>query len=250
MNRIFLRRTPIFALLLATSAPWLTAATVTVAGLTEPFQDAILSAPVPGIIAENKFKEGDTVRKGDALVDLDRRIEELDVARRKVILEQARKEFEVTRTLFERPNSSTPKVDVEKRELEYNVARVEHELAQEQLKRRQVLAPFDGVIAELFLETGEACQAQQPLVRLVDPRRCYFVCNVESRSAHHLETGRPVELEIDAGARPVRLTGRITFVSPVIDAASGLLKIKAVFDNTSGSIRPGAAGRMSFESAP
>jgi RND family efflux transporter MFP subunit len=223
---------------------------VTVSGITEPMLDAILSTPVAGIIAGTKFQEGDAVKKGDPLVDLDRRIEELDVARRKAVFEQSRNEFQITKTLFEKPNSSTPKVDVEKRELEYNVARVEYELAQEQLKRRQVAAPFDGVIAELFLETGEACQAQQPLVRLVDARQCYFVCNVESRAGHHLRTGTQVDLEIEAGASPVKVTGLIRFVSPVVDAASGLLKVKAVFENPGGAIRPGVAGKMTLPAAP
>jgi len=215
-------------------------------GITEPVLDATLSSAVAGIVKQRHFGEGEAVTKGDVLIELDRRLEELDVTRRKSIYEQAEHEFLVTKALFEKPNSSTPKVDVEKRELEYQVAKVEYELSQEQLARRQVKAPFDGTIAQIFLQVGEACQIQQPVMRLVDARRCYFVCNVDAKVAYNLKTNQDVALEIDAGANPTRITGRISFVSPVVDPASGLLKVKVLFDNSGGAIRPGVSGRMLF----
>src|SRR5207249_11076607 len=136
------------------------------------------STPVAGIIGQRRFKEGDAIKGGDVLVELDKRLEELEVERRKAIYAQAKREFEITKALYEKPNSSTPKVDVEKRQLEYDVAKVEFKLAQEPLRRRHIAAPFDGSIAELFLQVGEACPIQQPAVRTMDTCQCYFVSNV------------------------------------------------------------------------
>jgi RND family efflux transporter MFP subunit len=215
-------------------------------GITEPFLDSTLSAAAAGIVGARRFKEGDAIKQGDVLVELDKRLEELDVMRRKAVHEQAKNEFEITKALFEKANSSTPRVDVEKRQLEYEVSRVEHDLAREQLRRRHITAPFDGVIAEIFLQVGEACQLQQPVVRIVDTRRCHFVSNVEAKAGRSLKSGQQVSLEIDTGGTPVRLAGIISFVSPVVDPASGLLKVKVVFDNPDGAIRPGVAGRMTF----
>jgi RND family efflux transporter MFP subunit len=215
-------------------------------GITEPILDATLSAPVAGIVAQRKFKEGDFVKQGAVLIELDKRLEELDVTRRKAVHDQARNEFEITKALHEKPNSSTPKVDVEKRELEYKVAKVEYDLAEENLRRRHVFAPFDGAIAEMFLQVGEACQIQQPVLRIVDTRRCYFVSNVEAKAAQNLKPDHEVSLEIDAGTTPLKVTGKISFVSPIVDPASGLLKVKVVFDNPNGAIRPGVAGKMAL----
>src|SRR5690606_35167150 len=127
---------------------------------------------------------------------------------------------------------------------EYAVAKTEYELAQEQLKRRHVAAPFDGTITALLLNVGEACQAQQPLIRLVDTRKCYFICNVEARSGHTLTPGQSVRLEVEAVQEDAVFAGTVFFVSPVVDPASGLMRVKILFDNPEGKIRPGVAGRM------
>lgn len=220
---------------------------VTALGITEPFLDSTLSSAVAGIVTQQPFQEGDAVKQGDVLVELDKRLEELEVIRRKAVYEDAEEEYAVTKKLFDMPNSSTPGVEVEKHKLERDVAKVEFELAEERLRRRHIAAPFDGSIAEIFLQVGEACQIQQPLVRIVDTSQCYFVSNVEAKAGHDLKPDQEVSLEIDAGTEaPMRLAGKISFVSPVVDPASGLMKVKVVFENSDGAVRPGVAGKMRF----
>lgn len=214
-------------------------------GITEPVDDSTLSTPVAGIIQIRRFKEGDEVKKGDVLVALDHRLEELDVQRRRAVMEQAKRELDATRILFQK-NTDVAKSELEKRQLEFDVAKAEHELSAEQLTRRSIAAPFDGSIAEYFLNIGEACQIQQPLLRLVNTRHCRFISNVDAKAGRALKIGQSVDLEIDSGLTPLRLKGRVSFVSPVVDPASGLLKVKVVFDNLDGEIRPGVAGKLLF----
>jgi len=85
------------------------------------------------------------------------------------------------------------------------------------------------------------------MFRLVDTRRCYFVCNVDAKAGHGLRLGQSVNLEIESGPAPLLVSATLTFVSPVVDPASGLMKVKDVFDNAEGKVRPGVAGRMTFE---
>src|SRR5688500_17113127 len=56
-------------------------------GITEPLLDVLLSAAVPGIVHTQKFKEGDVVKQGDVLCELDRRLEELEKARRQLVVD-------------------------------------------------------------------------------------------------------------------------------------------------------------------
>ena len=62
-----------------------------------------------------------------------------------------------------------------------------------------------------------------------------------------LRPGQSVNLEIDSGPSTVLIQGTISFVSPVVDAASGLMKIKVIFDNPEARVRPGVAGKLTFE---
>jgi RND family efflux transporter MFP subunit len=218
-------------------------------GITEPILDATLGTPVAGIVAARKFKEGDFIREGEVLIELDNKLEELEVKRRAVVLQPLKSDFEANETLYKQPKSSVSKEMLERKEAEYQVALAEYELAREQVRKRLIIAPFDGFITDIFLQLGEACQIQQPIARLVDTRRCYFVCNVEAVAGHALKPDQTVALEIEAGPSVALVEGRVDFVSPVVDAASGLMKVKVVFDNSEGQIRPGVAGKMFFQEA-
>ncbi|MFC1534948.1 efflux RND transporter periplasmic adaptor subunit, partial [Thermodesulfobacteriota bacterium] len=117
-------------------------------------------------------------------------------------------------------------------------------LALENLEERSLSAPFQGIIIKLLLKEGEGCEPNQQLVRLVDTDMCLFICNVEERIGRTLKKGQPVDLKIRTGASSVNKKGAIVFTSPVVDPASGLLEVKAKFDNHDGKVRPGVSGFM------
>jgi len=215
-----------------------------ISGITEPLMDVTLGASVAGIIHAEFFKEGDTVKKGDVILELDKRLEELEVERRKAVMNQNKMEFESTRALMQ-STKSVSKEEFAKKEAEYSIAVAEHGVALEQLAHRQIAAPFSGVITEILLRPGAACAPYEPLVRVVDTSRCYFVGQIEGKSASSLRLDQEVKIRVDGSTTPV--TAKICFLSPVVDPASGLAKVKAIFDNADGKIRPGLAATMSAE---
>jgi RND family efflux transporter MFP subunit len=230
-------------LLLAAGIAAAADAPIAATGITEPSRDATLSSSVSGILSARNFAEGAQVNEGDVILELDKRLEELEVARRKLVMEARRTDFEATGVLFSK-TKSVSKEELEKKEAEYRIAVVEHDIAAEQLRRRLVAAPIAGTITDLFLRTGEACQPHQPLARVVDTRHCFLVSNMEARHAARLKPGQPIDLEVQAGDATVRAAGTIIFISPVVDPASGLVKVRAAFENPEGQVRPGVAGKM------
>ena len=122
--------------------------------------------------------------------------------------------------------------------------RTEFEMAQEQLHRRRVVTPISGNIVEIARDVGEACQAYQPLIRVVDTRRCYFVSNVEAGLGSALKAAQSVRLELETSSTVATVRGSISYLSPVVDPASGLQRVKVLFENADGAIRPGVSGRM------
>jgi len=210
-----------------------------IAGITEPYLDATLSTPVAGTIGKHYFKEGDFVSKGQPIVDLDRRLEELEVARRQAILENATAILKRTEELASKTRSVTQE-ELDKHRAEQRVAQAELDFAREQLRRRQVSAPFNGVVVDLFgLDVGEGCQPQAPLVRLVDTRRCWFVVNLESRVVQRIHLGQRLALSVGAVTGRHNLEAVVQFISPVADPASGLVKVKALFENPEAKVVAG-----------
>lgn len=239
-------------------------------GVTEPIKDATLSSTVPGIIQYIHFEEGDAVKKGDVLIELRKRTEELEVDRRKLIWESRaevqsaqdkvntlRVDLDGTRRLYE-STKSVSKDELDKKDLEHKIAvselekletaeereKIEYEMALEQLDMHRIKSPMDGYVTETLLELGENCEDNQPLIRVVDTSQCYFVTHIEATKALNLALDQSVTLEIGSGPSATRVEGRISFISPIVDPASGLQKIKILFSNADGKVRPGVAGVM------
>lgn len=237
-------------------------------GITEPCRDATLSATVAGTLAVIHKKEGEPVRAGEVILELEKELESIEVERRQLIAEskveleaarrraeQLRLELEATRRLYD-STGSVSREQLQQKELETLLAEAELErlgiaekremlelrIAETQLRQRSIVSPFDGVIAQIIPEIGEACYPQQALVRVVDTSRCRLIVHLEAAAALQLAVGKPAQLRFD-GIRPPNLVrGVVELVSPVVDPASGLVEIKVLFDNLEGRIRPGLSG--------
>ena len=210
--------------------------------LTESFGDVEMSAPVAGAVAVIHHGEGKFVEAGTVVLELESRTEQLDLERRSVQAEILKAELTRSETLLN-STSSISREEVDNKRGEYRVATIELELAREALSRRRVVAPFAGVVTLLPVEVGEYCQPPRVLLRLVDSRQFYAVANIDPAAAGALALGRTVPLQVGGDAMG-RFEGRVVFISPVVDPASGLLRIKVLFDNPDSRLRPGVAGQL------
>jgi RND family efflux transporter MFP subunit len=242
-------------------------------GIVEPFQDSKVSASAAGIVVAINAKEGQFVRKGDVVVELDSELESLEVERRKTIAESMVEinaahtrvetlgvDLEGTRKLRESTRSVSGE-DFRKKELEYKLAEadlqqlevtkkrevVEYRIADAQLKKRVIAAPFDGIIVQRLLEVGESCNQQQPLFRIVNVRQCRLVVHMEKAQSLKLTSGKQVLLRIREIDGTVTATGVVEFVSPLVDASSGLREVKVLFDNPDDKVHPGVTGTIVTE---
>ena len=257
-------------LVMVSFSPAMSEELIGVPGITEPIHDVLLSLPAMGIIAKIFYTEGDYVKKGAVILNLDNQLEKLEVARRKLIWEsKAELNSAVARVAtlgshlkstieLYKETGSISQHEMEQQQLEYDVAvadknrlasseereRIEYKIAVEQLNKRSLRAPFSGVITEFRVDLGETSERDVPLVNLVDTSQCLFVCTVEERVGRTLKSGPDVDLEIQAGAETIKIRGKITYVDPLVDPASGLQKVKVLFENEEGEIHPGVAGTM------
>ena len=242
-------------------------------GITEAVNDVTLSLPLTGRVSSVFVHEGEKVEKGQLLLSFDNKLEALEVKRRKLLwkstveLDSATRKEETLKTLLEgtrqlcERTGSISKEELEKQELEYILAvggrqhleigeqreELEYNLAVENFAKRSLRSPIHGTIIAIFIKEGEGAESNQPLVKLVDTSRCRFIANVDEQLGRTLENGQIVDLQIKAGRSIVTKEGEIVFTSPVVDPASGLLKIKVLFDNQDGQVRPGVSGSFSIK---
>lgn len=241
-----------------------------VSGITSPIKDITLNATVDGTVSKIFLKEGDSVKAGQLILQLDNQLELLEVARRKLIWESKAELtsatakvtalkglLDSTRELFEETHSVS-KDELTRLELEYNLAvaeqqklevaeireNIEYDMALQNLDKRRIVSPIQGTVIKLFLHEGESCEANQQLVHLVDTTKGLFVCNMEEWAGRKLKKGQTVNLRIRTGTDTVVKKSRVVFASPVVDSASGLLEVKTEFNNANGEVRPGVDGTI------
>lgn len=242
-------------------------------GLVQPVWEATLAPTVLGRVESMEVKEGDEVEAGALLLSLEKSFEQLDADRRKIIadnrvemdlaqakLEVLQSEFEGTKKLYE-SSGSISKEEFERNRLDLKLAEAEleqlkqrkkiemldWELAREQVSMRQIRAPQAGTVVEIFPEVGEVCEPRQPLVRMVDARTVRVTLDVDALKTVGVMTGMEVPVVVEGPGGEISARGVVDFVSPVVDGASGLRRIRVTMDNGSKRILPGLPATVRFE---
>jgi multidrug efflux pump subunit AcrA (membrane-fusion protein) len=98
------------------------------------------------------------------------------------------------------------------------------------------------VVTRVDLDVGEWSKPGDALMRLVNSASSYLNVSVSRQATQGLTPGMRLPVRVEGLGNP--LPGRVTFVSPVADAASGLVELRVAFDNPNAQVRPGATGRI------
>jgi macrolide-specific efflux system membrane fusion protein len=150
------------------------------------------------------------------------------------------------------------RLTVEKNQLEAEQADHEHQVAvlemqskanelaaaRDQVARRQIIAPFDGVIVQIYVRRGEWVEPGQQALRIVNVDRLKAEGFIPAASPGVEFVGKSVALEVDGLARSPTTVGTIVFVSPEVDPITGQVRVWAEIDNRDGRLRPGQPARM------
>lgn len=103
-------------------------------------------------------------------------------------------------------------------------------------------APFDGVLSEVRFTAGVAVEANEPLVRLVDPDRVHVVGAVPEAFLSELSRTNGGELVLDGIGSPD--LGRPIAVNPVIDPVTRTADVRFAIDNRTHALGIGQAVKL------
>jgi RND family efflux transporter MFP subunit len=234
-----MKRLP-FLLLLAAGALNLRAAD----GVLLPFKEVTVSSAVSGILAEVNVKEGDSVATDDLLAHLIDRVETKEAERYAKVLEQKEFAAQGTQNLFHDKVVSEGEA-IEKR-LDRDIAKLQHQVALEQLERRKIRSPITGLVVEKKKEAGEAVNENEVVFRVIDISRVYLQVFVDASVALTLKGGQAVTVSFPEH-NGLQNPGTIDFIDPRIDGASGLVRIKVLIDNADRKLIAGMRGSVAFK---
>jgi macrolide-specific efflux system membrane fusion protein len=157
-------------------------------------------------------------------------------------LEWSRSKLEIEQNEFQR------KIDG----MDVRVRQAELEVANEEIERRKIKAPIDGVIVELKRHRGEWVQPGDPLLRLLrmDRLRIEGFINANKYSPAEV-ANHPVTVTVDlAHGRQESFIGKVSFVSPLVEPGGDFRIYAEVLnrqENDQWLLRPGQNANMTIK---
>lgn len=269
-HRIFKSTRCALALGLSALGLWGQAQAASFLGIVYPATDATLSVQVGGVVAQTHVRVGQRVKPRESLLRLAADVPELEVKRRELIannraaLESAQQRVNILKSMLSdaegllKAGGVISQDEVRKLRLEWVVAQgdlagaqAEHARQQEELRlaraeldQYHLRAPMGGVITDFQPEVGEWVAPGDAIVRLVDASVCEVHVKVSILAATVLKNEKAATVKIQDPRGDFVVDGKVSYVSPVADAASSLVDVRVRVANADGRIRPGSKATL------
>lgn len=229
----------------------------TTTGRLVPSSNAPLCSVVSGRITALHVSLGQKVTKGEPLLQVDKTLFQIDYETAlsqknlaELRLEEAMQHYERIKTLWQEGKSlSTAKKTLEDAERGYLAAK--EQLAQASLalqradyhlKESLVVAPFDGVIQEIFVDIGQMLIPQTPAVRLVATDPLYLEFHLPVQLREEVQLGDRIHFSV--GDASFETT--ISTLFPTNDAATLSFTCRASLPNLQGQYISGSFAKVSL----
>ncbi len=209
-----------------------------------PIERVTLRSEMEGMVERTDFDTGDAVAKGRVLVNISTRQLTLrrDLARSNHKLAEASYRRNVQ--LIEKELIPAAQLDVSRNERD--VAKLNLELAELELRKSQVRSPIAGTVKSKSVRVGEYVSKGQELAEILDLSRLLAVIHVPEKEMRHVAPGKPASVTLDA-LPDNRFAGRVKTVGVEADLRNRSFEVEVELANTRGELRPGMLARVEIE---
>jgi membrane fusion protein, multidrug efflux system len=213
-----------------------------ITGSVQPERRADLRAEVSSVVLQVLKDNGEPVKRGDLLVRLDDTsirdgLSSADEAVRAIAqgFEQAERQVQRLKTLQAQGMTSMQALeDAEVRrnnaQSELAAARARLVSARQMLQRTEVRAPFDGVVSDRKVSSGDTAQVGKELLKVIDPRTMRFEGLVSADRMSELKIGQRVSFRVN-GHGATDFTGTIKRIDAAANATTRQVEVVVAFAN-------------------
>lgn len=229
----------------------------TAEGVVESVKTTQIAAEMQGSITALTVKAGDVVKAGQVLARIDTRVANQQVAGSQAQaaaanaqLSAARQTYERKKRLFEKQYIS--QAALEQSEAEYKTAEAQARAQQAEISianvrtgLHTVLAPYDGVVAEVTAELGDMALPGKPLLIVYDPKMMRVLASVPQDRLSQLDPNAALQVEVPGSAQSsITIPVRNMTILPVADAVSHQMQVRVALPDSLKGIAPGMFSRL------
>lgn len=204
-------------------------------------RSVVLRPEISGRITQLNFSDGQRVRKGQLLVQLDDQLPRAQVQQSRAELSIARANHKRNQELVAQGFISQRSVDESAANLE--VAEAKLALAEATAQRLRIVAPFDGVAGIRGVNVGDYLKDGADIVNVEDLDAVYVDFRLPERLQNKVKTGQTARVAFDA-LPGVQYSAVVLAINPQIDADGRSLAVRGCIDNRRLQLRPGMFARV------
>ncbi len=200
-----------------------------------------ISAEVSGTVHKIYVHSGEAVTAGQALLDLEDRVDQQS-------LKNLRSQWELTQLAFQRQQKLldqhvVSKADYDQASANLKQAEANFNKEQELLALKHIRAPFSGKLGILAVDLGQYISPGTVLVTLQSMHPLYLNFSIPEQSLSELALGETVRLMLDSYPNEV-FEGKITAISPKVDLDTHTVDVQATVPNENGKLIPGLFAKI------
>ena len=205
-------------------------------------QEAVLSSELAARIKNIAVKEMQRFKKGDLLIQFDCSLYE---AQKDVVSANANGALIKLKSDEQMLQMrSIGKYELELSISEYEKAKSELRIAELNVERCKIKAPFDGAVEEVVVNTFETIQPQVELMKIIQTDILELEMVVSSEWISWLTIGHPIKVYIDEIQK--EFNASISGIGANVDPVSQTIQLKGTITDASPALLPGMSGRVVF----
>lgn len=207
-------------------------------------ESVTISSTVTELVEKIHFDDGQIVKKGDIIVEMDAAEELALMVEERSSLKQAERELERAKELIDSGAVSESALDEAQRD--YDSANARMTAIQSRIDQRILRAPFDGLTGLRMISPGALVQPGTMITTIDDTSAMKLDFAVPSVFLETLRVGLPIEAH--ARAFPDKeFKGKINGIDSRIDPTTRSVMVRAVIPNEAGLLRSGLLMRVNLQ---
>ncbi len=224
-------------------------------GTLKGHRETKISFEKPGTIAFFNFKEGDLVAEGALICSLDKQENEIKVRHAEAKLKEEQSNLSLAdnklkraQQLFKIGGMAKSMYEAASFEYEKNLhavesAKIELENTRLELKKCDLFSPYEGLLGNKYVETGEAVSNNTLVCDIIDVAYMIAEIGVVERDIEKVSEGQKVSIYVDA--YPNReFIGKVENISPIVEGQSRTFSVKIKIANPQKVLLPGMFARV------